>query len=83
MCSVHFATKKTTQDHLRRPSFSRMNAQNSSPMTTFGLLFLSFLLINVVHTQEEVRGGGEGSGGSDSVLFGGGGGGGQDGRNTL
>lgn len=50
-------------------------------MTAFGLLFLSFLLLNVAHAQE-VPGGGEGGGGGDPGVIGGGGGD-QEGKNTL
>ena len=79
MCSVQSIF------HQERPSkeafLSRMSALNNIPMTAFGLLFLSFLLLNVAHAQE-VPGGGEGGGGGDPGVIGGGGGG-QEGKNTL
>lgn len=79
MCSVQSIL------HQERPSkeafLSRMSALNNIPMTAFGLLFLSFLLLNVVHAQE-VPGGGEGGGGGDPGVIGGGGGD-QEGKNTL
>ena len=58
-----------------------MSALNNIPMTAFGLLFLSFLLLNVAHAQE-VPGGGEGGGGGDPGVIGGGEGA-QEGKNTL
>jgi len=58
-----------------------MSASNNVPVTAFGLLFLSFLLLNLANAQE-VPGGGEGGGGGDPGVIGGGGGG-QEGRNTL